>query len=179
MATVSPGRDLRVTLPPGATMTLTPDVNASGAAYRIGSKRIAMNFQASTPKSLGPFPQPREYSIISNGGSVDVAIVTPDKHFSALLANVEGFTGNLTLNEDDAGKIFRCDDASGVTVTIPASLPLGFICGVSRYGAGAVTFAAGAGMTSRSTATSIAAQYGGAEISVLKAGEYLIRGDVA
>ena len=90
---------------------------------------------------------------------------------------VSGFTGVLnaqtgttyTLDATDNGKIVTLSNASGITLTIPNSLIVGFNCLIVQLGAGQVTVAAGSGATlrNRSSHTKIAGQYGLGTIAVL------------
>lgn len=55
------------------------------------------------------------------------------------LINVQ--TGNYTLTPDDNGAIVCINSGTGKTVTVAATLPIGFWCSVIQMGAGQVTFA--------------------------------------
>lgn len=56
-------------------------------------------------------------------------------------------TGNYTLQPSDNGAVFRGDSASGLTVTVPSTLPEGFNVGICQRGTGIVTVVAGGGAT--------------------------------
>lgn len=56
-------------------------------------------------------------------------------------------TANDSLVSSDFAKNIRVNSASAVTITVPSGLPTGFYCFVTRKGAGAVTIAAGSGVT--------------------------------
>lgn len=60
---------------------------------------------------------------------------------------IRDVTANDSLVSADFGKNIRVNSASAVTITIPSGLPTGFYCFVTRKGAGAVTIAAGSGVT--------------------------------
>jgi hypothetical protein len=88
-----------------------------------------------------------------------------------------------TLSTDDESKVLVATSDSAVTITVPATLPLGFNCAVAQWGEGAVTFEAGSGATNRSLTTATNAQYGMASLFVGKntgsvAAEYILGGDV-
>lgn len=65
---------------------------------------------------------------------------------------VPALTVSRTLTKNDAGRVL-VSPAGAITLTIPATLPLGFSCLVVQGGAGQVTFAAGAGVTLSNVAT--------------------------
>lgn len=52
-----------------------------------------------------------------------------------------------TLVDTDSGKIITCENASDITVTVPAGLGAGFNCTIIQKGAGTVTLSAGSGVT--------------------------------
>ena len=86
-----------------------------------------------------------------------------------------------TLVATDAGRAITLSNAAAVTVTIPASVftaedRVDFV----QYGAGQVTFAAGAGFTLRSSGSKLklAGQYSGATIYFISATEGVIIGDI-
>lgn len=102
------------------------------------------------------------------------------------LGSVVPFSGaNLTLGANMNGKMLRSDGNSNVTVTVPASLPVGFNCGFMMFGTGTITLAPGSGATNRSAKTALSAQYQAGSILVAKnntgltAAEYLAGGDFA
>lgn len=68
---------------------------------------------------------------------------------SAIIANTQ--TASYTLVLSDAGKVIEMNSASATNVTIPpnssVAFPTGTLIEVFRYGAGAVTIVAGAGVT--------------------------------
>lgn len=64
------------------------------------------------------------------------------------LAKINDQTGTTyTLQASDTGKIVVCNNASPITVTLPNSLSVGFICEVVQKGAGKITFSAASGAT--------------------------------
>lgn len=103
---------------------------------------------------------------------------------AALRGNIVPFTGSFTLTRSDEGKIFRCDDASNVTVTVPGDLYEGFNCGFMMYAAGTVTLAADIGAANKSGKTALLTQYQAGSLMVaksvgFKSHEFLVGGDFA
>jgi hypothetical protein len=167
MNAINIGQTLTVTLESGYTLAVTAAANSSGRIRReansIGGP-LARDWFKTIPvgetRRFGPFPTERRYDIECQSGSLSYEIVTePDNDFATLLGNVEKFTGNITLSVEDNGKLMRCEDASNVNVTVPATLPEGFNIGFMMWGAGTVTIAAGSGATNRSAATALSTQY--------------------
>ncbi|SCB37615.1 hypothetical protein GA0061098_1007152 [Bradyrhizobium shewense] len=82
--------------------------------------------------------------------------------------NVVPFTGSFTLTINDNGKIFRCDDTSNVTVSVPNDLYTGFNCGFIMYGTGTVTLAAAPHATNKSGKPALSIQYQSGGLMVTK-----------
>lgn len=81
---------------------------------------------------------------------------------------IEVLAANKTLTAADAGKIFRVDANVAYTVTVAANLPEGFNVGLAQWGTSAITLAAGAGATNRTSITATSAQYKMLSVLVLK-----------
>ena len=85
------------------------------------------------------------------------------------LGEISGYKGNInaqtgttyTLVAADSGKVVTLSNASAITLTLPNSLPAGFVCTVLQKGAGTVTFSAAASGTlrNRSSHTKTAGQW--------------------
>lgn len=94
---------------------------------------------------------------------------------------IKEVTADYEISELDGGKQLRVDGA--VTITLPPDSPgEGFFCEVIRWGAGAVDFVGGAGVTVVSTAgatPAISDQYAGATITNEGANTYLVIGALA
>jgi hypothetical protein len=95
-------------------------------------------------------------------------------------------TANYSLAPIHCGHIQVVNSATGVTVTLPANLPVGFNVRVLQTGAGAVTFtaAAGATVTNRQSYTKTAGA--GAEVRLVvianvdgASAQYILSGDGA
>lgn len=104
--------------------------------------------------------------------------------YTVFYSDLVPFTGNFTLAVDDDGKIFRCDDPSDVTVTVPGTLPECFSAAFSTSDAGKVTIAAGSGAAKRSSASALNSQYQWGSVLVAKnaddnSAEFVLGGDFA
>lgn len=90
-----------------------------------------------------------------------------------------------TLAFSDAGKVATFDNASAITVTIPNEATAGWkdgtVIGLVQEGAGAVSVAAGAGVTLRSkgSVTGINGQWATASLLYLGSDVWLLSGDIA
>ena len=88
---------------------------------------------------------------------------------SGFAANINAQTGtSYTVQAADSGKIVEFNNASAITVTLPNSLPAGFIFTVAQTGAGQVVFvpASGAAIRNRLGYTRLAGQYAGGSMYV-------------
>ena len=108
--------------------------------------------------------------------------------YATLRGNIIPFTGNFTLRNEDAGKIFLCNDTANVTVTVPRDLIDGFNVGFVMYSTGTVTLAAAAGVVNKSGKTALSTQYQAGSLMVMKrigpdgvlgGHEFLVGGDFA
>lgn len=84
----------------------------------------------------------------------------------------------------DAGKLVRANNAGSQTYTIPpnssVAFPVGTVLELMRYGAGAVSLAAGSGVTLRpSSPQSARAQYSTINAIQVAANEWVVGGDLA
>jgi hypothetical protein len=164
--TIDVGRTERITLNAGTTIAIAAAANSSGRVRRQNNANggiIAQDWfrtlAAGDTIRLGPYPVSKHYEIETQLGSLTYTFSNPDNDFATQLGNVEKFAGSITLTAEDNGKLFRCEDASNVTVTVPNNLPEGFNAGFLMWGAGTVTIAAGSGATNRSTTTALTTQF--------------------
>jgi len=86
-----------------------------------------------------------------------------------------------TLALTDAGDFIKCTSASATTVTVPPNSSVAFVIGteiiVTQYGAGAVTIAAGSGVTINALDTLVlAGQYASATLKKMGTDEWLLVG---
>lgn len=91
-----------------------------------------------------------------------------------------------TLQAIDNGKVVDIANASAITLTLPASLAVGFNCIVRQSGAGQITrsLGSGASLRNRSGHTKTAGQWAEISLSVRtnsggSAAEYVMSGDTA
>lgn len=192
MTIIQPGVQQIVSVPPGAILEITTDANGTATIQRVaddgtGNNAAAPEYQAigsSITCRFGPFPTPRRYAVLASGTPTTYQFANEDHPFYALKGNIEPFTGSKTLSPLDNGKIFRCEDASNVTITVPASLPKGFNVGFATWSTGTITVSAGTGATKRSPKTALSSQYAVGSIVVMKntgggAAEFVLGGDFA
>lgn len=111
-------------------------------------------------------------------GDVELAL-DPD------LTTLEDTTTARTLALSDAGKLVRMNNAGATTVTVPPNSSVAFGVGaqviVAAMGAGAVTIAAGAGVTLRSkdSALGVDGQHATASCVKVATNEWLVFGALA
>jgi hypothetical protein len=92
------------------------------------------------------------------------------------------FKGNFTLVNEQNGAIFRCDDGSNVTVTIPRNLMEGFNVAFAQWAAGTITLSAASGAINRAGGTATSAIYQHGSLIVVKnsnnaSTEFVVGGD--
>ena len=115
-----------------------------------------------------------ETSLAAKAASSDLTKVT---------ANTQ--TDNYTLVLSDAGKAVEINAATAKAVTVPpnssVAFPVGTVIELHRYGAGAVSVAAGAGVTIRSPGAKLklASQYSSASLRKRATDEWVLAGDLS
>jgi hypothetical protein len=109
---------------------------------------------------------------------------TPPSFPRGLALDIAQFSGNLTLTTSHIDGVLQCTDGSGVTVTLPRDLPVGYYALIEQGGAGQVTFAAATGATlvNRQTHTKTAGQYAVVSVFVRaniggRSAEWALNGD--
>jgi hypothetical protein len=120
----------------------------------------------------------------SRTSSVGALAITEESR--SLKASTNFQTGTTyTLAAADNGKVIDLSNASGITVTLPNSLAVGFYCTLVQSGAGQVTLSpdSGAVIRSRQTHTKTAGQYAAIGLFVRSnagsAANYILTGDTA
>lgn len=108
----------------------------------------------------------------------------PTYPIATQVGKIERFSGNRTLSPDDNGRVFRGEDSSNVTVTVPNNLGEGFTVGFVQYASGTITLSAGSGATKRAGGTATSAQYQRGSLIVTKnadgaSAESFVGGDFA
>jgi hypothetical protein len=85
-----------------------------------------------------------------------------------------------SLQASDSGKVLTLNNASAVTLTVPAGLPAGFNCTIVQKGAGAVSFVSGTGVTiaNRLSRTMTAGQNAVATIVSISSNYFITSGDM-
>ncbi len=114
-------------------------------------------------------------------------LVTDNNEISGYRGNVNLQTGTTyTLLTSDTGRIIDHANGSGITVTLPNNLPVGFCCTYAQSGAGQVNFSAASGATlhNRQAHTKLAGQWAEGTLYVRansggSAAEYVLAGDTS
>jgi hypothetical protein len=114
-------------------------------------------------------------------------LVTDNDEISGYLGNVNAQTGTTyTLDAADTGKIVDLSNAAAITLTLPATFPVGWCCTVVQSGAGQVTLtpAGSATRRNRQSHTRTAGQWACVTLYVRansggSAAEYVMMGDTA
>lgn len=85
-----------------------------------------------------------------------------------------------TLVASDNGKVVTLSNASAITLTVPAGLPVGFTCGLFQKGAGQVTLSpSSTTLRHRQSHTKTAGQYAFASLFSHVSNEFIFAGDTA
>jgi hypothetical protein len=181
-----------ITLQPGQTMVVrSPDALSSGIVRRVGidGRQLQGNrmqsVQVNSKLQIGPFANPRAYSIEAVGTKLTYTIDKPSQSFARELGDVWGFTGSLVLNNEMNGRVLRCDDTSNVTITVPGDLAEGFNAGFIKYAAGNVTLSFTSGAVNRNGVTALTTLYQRGSLFVAKqtvaedTAECMVGGDFA
>jgi hypothetical protein len=192
MTDVISGQAALISLEAGLTVTVTSgDVFSTGLVRRtsnnggnLSGNRIS-NIAANSSLSFGPFPADRSYSIeaVGAGGKLSYVAALQAYDYATQRGNIEPFVGSFTLKTEDMGKVFRCDDTSNVTITVPNDFAQGFNCGFIMYGTGTVTLSFAAGATNKSGKIALSTQYQrgslfcAKQIAANNAAEILVGGD--
>lgn len=122
---------------------------------------------------------------ISAGNVTDsrtfLGVAAHTQNASTIVTTVSDKSANYTLVAGDKNSFIRATSASATTITIANVLAIGESVNVIQWGAGQVTFAAGAGVTIGSVESKlkINKQYSGATITCVASGLYSLVGDLA
>lgn len=94
--------------------------------------------------------------------------------------NIIDITGTaFTLSDDNSGAILRTTNASAVTLTVPNTLPIGFVCTIIQKGAGVITFTGAATLNNRQSHIATAGQFSSVTLISDVSGEIILAGDTA
>ena len=85
-----------------------------------------------------------------------------------------------SLQASDSGKVVTLNNASAITLTVPAGIPAGFNCTIVQKGVGAVSFVSGTGVTiaNRLSRTMTAGQNAVATIVSISSNYFITSGDM-
>ena len=85
-----------------------------------------------------------------------------------------------SLQPSDSGKVLTLNNASAITLTVPAGIPAGFNCTIVQKGVGAVSFVSGTGVTiaNRLSRTMTAGQNAVATIVSISSNYFITSGDM-
>lgn len=91
---------------------------------------------------------------------------------------VKALTDNYTLTANDSGTVLTMTNSAIKTITLPASLPVGYRCMVYQLGAANVTIANAAGVTllSRTGGYTCYTQFGSISLMSHAANTYIVDG---
>lgn len=100
-------------------------------------------------------------------------------NLNAVVTSVSDKSANYTITADDKNTLIR-STGSAITVTINDVLAVGESISFAQWGSGQVTFAAGSGVTlaSKGSKLKTSAQYAGATVTCIAAGNYWLVGDL-
>ena len=107
---------------------------------------------------------------------------TASSTLSGFAANFNTITTGSTysLVPADNGKIINISVASGIAVTVPSGLPIGFNCTLVQYGTGQITLAtSGTILKNRSSYTKSAGQYSIMTIINMGSETYIVSGEMS
>lgn len=128
------------------------------------------NIPLGSSKIFGPFPTVRQYTVdaVGGGDKITYEIYKASYNAATEIGNIESFTGSFRLKNEDNGKVFRCEDAGNVTITVPSNLIEGFNCGAVQWSTGTITWAFTNGAVKRAGGSATSAQYQRGSLIVLK-----------
>jgi hypothetical protein len=108
------------------------------------------------------------------------AATSHTQNFSTIITTVSDKASAYTILATDENSFIRSTSATAVTMTIANVLGIGESVQYIQFGAGQITFAAGAGVTLRSVDNKLKTnkQYSVAAITCVASGEYLVTGDL-
>jgi hypothetical protein len=113
----------------------------------------------------------------------DILTATNMSTVAASIIAINAQTGtSYTLAVGDVGKLVTCSNASGITVTIPAStFAIGDQINIMQLGAGQITFSPAATVTMKSsgTKTKTFGQYAVATLINIASNDWVLVGNIA
>lgn len=161
-----------------AVFDFTIPVGATGATGATGN--------TGATGSQGPSGVIAVTSPITNSGTSTSATIGIDQTLLAInmkqiATTVSDKASGYTIQAVDENTFIRSTSATAVTMTIANVLNIGESVQFIQFGAGQITFAAGAGVALRSVDNKLKSnkQYSVVAITCVASGEYLVTGDVA
>lgn len=117
---------------------------------------------------------------VGNGTAGDTSGKITAAGFITSSSAINAQTGTTyTLLASDNGKIVKLTNASAITLTVPAGLPIGFSCQIVQGGAGDITIAAsGTTVNSCGSLLTIAGQYASASLFSDAADTFILAGNL-
>jgi hypothetical protein len=108
------------------------------------------------------------------------AATSHTQNFSTIITTVSDKAEAYTILAADENTFIRSTSATAVTMTVANVLAIGESVQYIQFGAGQITFAAGAGVTLRSVDNKLKTnkQYSVAAVTCVASGEYLVTGDL-
>ncbi|MFT4121070.1 hypothetical protein [Bradyrhizobium sp.] len=180
-----------VTLEAGYTLKISAASEWTSGRLRLPEIRTltgkgVWNIPLGSSKTFGPFPTVRRYTLdaLGAGGKISYEIYKAPYDIATQVGNIESFSASFALQNEDNGKVFRCDSASNVTVAVPADLMEGFNVGFVQWDAGTITLASEPGATKRAGGSATSSQFQSGSLIVLKntdgaSAEFKVGGDFA
>lgn len=112
--------------------------------------------------------------------SLSYGLLTGSLNQSSLTSTVSDKSASYTIVAGDKNSTIRSTNAA-ITITIANVLSVGDFINFAQYGAGQVTFAAGAGVTLNSVDSKLKTtkQYSGASVMCVASGVYWLFGDLS
>ena len=117
----------------------------------------------------------------TSGNAVTVSITANSFMRSFFgLKTIKFANTNYVLTANDNGSVIPVSNTSSVTVTVPASLPVGFNCTVLKVNTGNAVIGNATGVTlnSKTSGYTISTQWGSAVILVYAANSVVVSGDI-
>lgn len=147
-----------VALASGQTLKITGTA-VTCSVRRDDNSGVGQNIADGEIVVYGPYPRDYSFSIVGN----PIYEVSDAPAFEA-----DEITASGALRQEDIGKLLKVNSSDAVALTLPATLPEGFIAQVMQLGTGEVSFAAGSGatMVNVDSATAISGRYGVAGVCV-------------
>ena len=119
--------------------------------------------------------------IISGSLTVTGSIFVSGSSIYGQVAELTSSTTNYTLVRQDSGKFLHMSSSSGMTLTVPSGLPVGFTVSFCQNGTGSISVVTGSGVTinNRQGHTKTAGVYAVASLICTGSNGYIFTGDTS